>query len=258
MTGSSGAWAPAGRVSNRAPVKCSAGGGCLGPFIVSLHFLSRQGLRVLGPRSGRADNGKSVRRCWRPYMSWCDAGLARQVLGCWWVGCLGLLLIPTLFSLPSSFPPHSGTADPHGGVGRSYMLQTDFAAFGGGDISSGLLLATSLGVVVGWGYSWSLGASFLLSVGLWWRWCGGYMRLGRKLGTTTMDIVSLLEGVIFYLLLLLCWICRWKPSLVELACRCSWRRFLLEGFARLSSFPLLISCRLLVVLGALRVAVLSA
>lgn len=58
-----------------------------------------------------------------------DAGLARQRLGRWWAGRLGLLLIPALFSPPSACPlSRVGFC---GGAGRICVLLDGFAVSGG-------------------------------------------------------------------------------------------------------------------------------
>jgi hypothetical protein len=58
-----------------------------------------------------------------------DAGLARQGLGRWWAGRLGLLLIPTLFSPPSAFLlPRAGF---RGGAVLNCELLAGFASSGG-------------------------------------------------------------------------------------------------------------------------------
>jgi hypothetical protein len=59
-----------------------------------------------------------------------DVGLTRQGLGRWWARRLGLLLIPTLFSLPTAFPfPHAGFRSE---AAQICWLLAGFAGFGGG------------------------------------------------------------------------------------------------------------------------------
>jgi hypothetical protein len=59
-----------------------------------------------------------------------DAGLARQGFGRWCAGRLGLLLIPALFSPPSTFL--LPRASFRGGAGRICELLAGFAGSGGG------------------------------------------------------------------------------------------------------------------------------
>ena len=76
-----------------------------------------------------------------------EAGLARQGLGLWWAGRLGLLLIPALFSPSSTFSlPRDGSL---GGAGRICFLLAGFAGSGGGEPSGGLLLRLLLAGVLG-------------------------------------------------------------------------------------------------------------
>jgi hypothetical protein len=71
-----------------------------------------------------------------------DAKLARQGLGRWWAGRLGLLLIPALFSLPSAFPlPWVGF---RGQASWIFVLPAGFAGSGEGGLSDGILLALLL------------------------------------------------------------------------------------------------------------------
>jgi hypothetical protein len=57
-------------------------------------------------------------------------GAARQGLGRWWIGRLGLLLILAFFSPPSVVLfPRAGF---RGGAGRICLLLVSFASFGGG------------------------------------------------------------------------------------------------------------------------------
>jgi hypothetical protein len=69
---------------------------------------------VLGPdrlrwRRERPNGGSSTRRLLEAPCGVVEAGLAWRGLGRWWAGRLGLLLIPTLFSLSAAFPlPRTG------------------------------------------------------------------------------------------------------------------------------------------------------
>jgi hypothetical protein len=76
-----------------------------------------------------------------------------------------------------------------------------------------------------------------ISVGLWRRWVWRLHEVEAKAWmTTSADTVPSLEASFFYLSSYRARFRRWKPSFNGLACRRSWHRFLLEGFARQSSF----------------------